>query len=426
MEMRTDMRNHSFRVHAFTLAFLAIPLVSPAVWAATYYVDRNHSGASDSNPGTENQPWRTIQRAANVAAAGDTVLVKGGIYNEAVFITRSGTAGARITFKAYPGSRPIVDGTGKVPDWKALFYSGTYSGGTRYVTVDGFELRNSTYYGIRVILSDYWEIKNCRIHDTGKGGIATHQSSHLLIRNNDVSNTGWNGINLQGGNNNIVEYNRSFNNYYHAGVNIMPDHPAGDYNFMNYNIIRYNYIYNNKTGIYIRNQRYMQIYENVIYDNDRNSGWAGIFLHEGDGSSASFVSNSSIYNNTIVGHPVGIENTSHRYLTIKNNIFYYQSRAPLRLHETNQIVDYNLCYGLDDSQKGPNGIYADPQFVDPAAKDFRVRSTSPVLGAGEGGKNIGAVPPPGTDPVDPVVPQPDPPPATTVPAPPGNFRMKKL
>ncbi|MGH8652475.1 MAG: cellulase family glycosylhydrolase, partial [Gammaproteobacteria bacterium] len=42
---------------------------------ATYYVDTNHPSASDSNPGTEVLPWKTIQKPANMLVAGDTVYI---------------------------------------------------------------------------------------------------------------------------------------------------------------------------------------------------------------------------------------------------------------------------------------------------------------------------------------------------------------
>src|SRR5687767_3809373 len=35
---------------------------------------------NDSGPGTEEDPWRTLQRAANVVQAGDDVLVRPGNY----------------------------------------------------------------------------------------------------------------------------------------------------------------------------------------------------------------------------------------------------------------------------------------------------------------------------------------------------------
>ena len=49
-----------------------------------YYVDQNNPQTSDSNPGTEDLPWKTIQKAAETIMAGDTVYVKEGTYNEQI------------------------------------------------------------------------------------------------------------------------------------------------------------------------------------------------------------------------------------------------------------------------------------------------------------------------------------------------------
>lgn len=62
-----------------------------------FYVATN---GSDSNPGTLDRPWRTIQKAANTVGAGSTVYVRGGVYNETVTINVSGTPGNVITFQS--------------------------------------------------------------------------------------------------------------------------------------------------------------------------------------------------------------------------------------------------------------------------------------------------------------------------------------
>ena len=99
-----------------TIAFLLI-FQGPGskVYAATYYVDQNAAGASDSNPGTEALPWLTISKAASTLTAGDTVYVKEGVYREFVRPANSGTAGKPITYEAYPGDPVVITGNQPQP-----------------------------------------------------------------------------------------------------------------------------------------------------------------------------------------------------------------------------------------------------------------------------------------------------------------------
>jgi hypothetical protein len=111
------------------------------VSANTYFVATN---GVDTNVGTStNTPWRTIQKAANTLAPGDTVFVRGGIYNEAVTFNVSGSVtGGRITFQSYPGETANVDGAGlTVPS--AAYAAGLFEFTTAsYLVIQGFEIRN--------------------------------------------------------------------------------------------------------------------------------------------------------------------------------------------------------------------------------------------------------------------------------------------
>lgn len=81
-----------------------------------YHVAKN---GADTNPGTENAPFATIQKAANLAAPGDTVLVHEGIYREWVRPRAGGTSEeCRITYEAAPGERVTIRGSEPVDWWK--------------------------------------------------------------------------------------------------------------------------------------------------------------------------------------------------------------------------------------------------------------------------------------------------------------------
>jgi hypothetical protein len=85
-----------------TAGFVLAPAAAQAATGTVYYVDDSTgAGCTDSGPGTEAEPFCTIQPAANAATAGDTVLIEDGYmnqYSQNVTISNSGTATAPITF----------------------------------------------------------------------------------------------------------------------------------------------------------------------------------------------------------------------------------------------------------------------------------------------------------------------------------------
>lgn len=79
------------------------------------------SKGDDNNPGTEIQPLRTIDRAAQIAQPGDTIIVHEGEYREWVKPRRGGLSDQRrITYAAAPGERVIIKGSEVVKDWTEL------------------------------------------------------------------------------------------------------------------------------------------------------------------------------------------------------------------------------------------------------------------------------------------------------------------
>ncbi len=81
--------------------------------AADYYVSSSLPEASDTNPGTGSQPWKTIARVnAAALAAGDTVHFRcGDLWREKLVPPKSGTATRPITFTSYgTGAKPVISG----------------------------------------------------------------------------------------------------------------------------------------------------------------------------------------------------------------------------------------------------------------------------------------------------------------------------
>ncbi len=78
------------------------------VYERTLYVDGANPAASDGNDGSEAKPFKTIQRAADLAGPGTRVLIHAGLYRECVRPRRSGTDAAHmICYEAY-GDGPVI------------------------------------------------------------------------------------------------------------------------------------------------------------------------------------------------------------------------------------------------------------------------------------------------------------------------------
>ena len=86
----------------------------------TFVVNNQAANASDKNPGTQRLPLKTIQAGANRARAGDTVLVKAGIYREEVIPPRGGTSPDRpVVYRAAAGQEVSIRGSERITTWVA-------------------------------------------------------------------------------------------------------------------------------------------------------------------------------------------------------------------------------------------------------------------------------------------------------------------
>jgi hypothetical protein len=107
-----------------TITTMAWPPVAAVVYATLYV---SPSG-SDSDPGTERAPFRTLERARQAvrsiipAMSGDIVVyLQDGLYTLADTVTfdagDSGLNGFHVMYGAYPGARPVLSGGQKITGW---------------------------------------------------------------------------------------------------------------------------------------------------------------------------------------------------------------------------------------------------------------------------------------------------------------------
>jgi hypothetical protein len=388
-----------------------------SLFATNYYVSNLHPLAADSNPGTENLPFKTIQKGINVALAGDTVFVKPGIYPERLTMQRSGTASNPIVISAFDFSaKPIIEAAGivtsKIINWGSVQ--------KHFIHFTGFEVRNAQEWAIWVEGNDN-QIMHCKVYNVLRSGISIITGDRNVISYNEVFNIGNVALNKIGNsihiearpdrgltaNDNIVEYNVLYDNASHFGVNIFPEAAGVLQTQMRGNIIRNNYINACLGGIYTRYQTNFKIYNNVILNSLDNGIWFHINANAPT-SANTFNAYGEIYNNTVYGSENrGINNTTSNYLKIKNNLFIDNGRTSTGGQEHIRIdkligheIDCNLYYGLGKWRWGTTiysslsawrtasgqdslSLTTNPLVKSISALDFSLTSGSPAINKGE-------------------------------------------
>jgi len=158
------MKTNKIISAASVAACVLAPLLATA---REYFVATNGCDGAD---GSAEKPWRTIGRAALVAAAGDVVTIRGGTYREWVKPANAGREGAPIVYRAAKGEKVVVTGADPVgngerglgngwekrPDglWETLVAYDTFGGlnpFTDFITGRWFERKGRDHFRTRLI-----------------------------------------------------------------------------------------------------------------------------------------------------------------------------------------------------------------------------------------------------------------------------------
>jgi hypothetical protein len=392
-----------------THAFLNTQEEKGSLASSIYYVD---SDGSDSDPGTESQPWKTIQKACDTLTPGSTVYVKAGEYNEKITVNVSGTeTGGYITISNYENEEVIIDGTGVSGD------NMVYIEDKSYLKLTGFTIRNNTGVndgsGIRIEGSgEHIELKNNKIYEirgsdamgiTVYGTDASMSISHLVIDGNEIYNCDpaqSEALTLNGN----VEQFEVTNNVVHDVNNIGIDFIGGEgtcpdssKDAARNGVCRGNLVYKANSnygggyaaGIYIDGGNTIVVERNVVYDCDIgieigceikgmvaydivvrsnfvfNNDKRGIVFGGYDYPATGKVKDSTFYNNTCFNNDTlatGDGELRIEYAEnceIGNNIIYASSQEVLmtaaEVNSSGIVLDYNLWF----TETGPNSIVID-------------------------------------------------------------------
>ena len=88
-----------------------VVLAKPSIQQRVYVVSQNNPYATDTGPGSEKIPFKTISAAAAKAGPGDTVLVHTGTYRERIVPAKGGTSKYPIVYMAAKNEKVIVKGS---------------------------------------------------------------------------------------------------------------------------------------------------------------------------------------------------------------------------------------------------------------------------------------------------------------------------
>ena len=149
----------------FRLFRLCVLLCASTAAATTYYVS---PGGNNSNSGSIDNPWRSLQRASSGLSAGDTVYVRAGTYHERFQPDNAGSPNNPIVYKAYPGEYVEIDGTSADGNLTVMVIYPSN------IVIEGFTVTNQNYFRT---LNDntYWvqlegnglTFRNNRVYETG-------------------------------------------------------------------------------------------------------------------------------------------------------------------------------------------------------------------------------------------------------------------
>jgi parallel beta-helix repeat protein len=209
------------------LGFSAVGTATPAA-AQTATQGRTFFVAptgANTNPGTIDRPFATVDHAHGLASPGDTIYLRGGVYKsrDKVVLRRSGAPGNPIRVFAYGNEKPVLDAADRqrVTDYEFVLVLMRSS----HNHIRGIELRNGPKNipggtgGLALNESHHNVIEQVHSTRNGQAGFVLLQSSNNRLINNDASHNQDQTMGDADGfvfsansNNNVLTGNRSWHN----------------------------------------------------------------------------------------------------------------------------------------------------------------------------------------------------------------------
>ena len=341
--------------------------------AQTFYVDGANPASSDSNPGSEAEPYRTIAGAmAAHYGSGVTILVKPAMYDEWINVVRSGGPD-QFVIRAL-GSGAEVRGAGVSGRFMITIDGFTIRGGVALGGARNVHLTNnhiiasSTNKAIYATGCDGLQIIGNTISDSGYDGIVFRDVHTSLIEDNDICRSVNKGLVLNALNDGTIGIIIRRNRFYENGASaICFDIRAHD------SVTIQNLMWDNQHGLEHRASFSNRHLGDVIWGN-RNDG---VWIKDG-------VTDLTIANCIIAENGTGNSSSYHVYIDslsvvpeMNDNVYSFSSGQPLFKHGSQAYA--TLAAWTSATGQDTRSFNEPPRFRDPENQDFHLTQRSPAV-----------------------------------------------
>jgi len=399
--------------------------------ARVYYVSAD---AREGNPGTLARPFRSIQAAIDVASPGDQILVRGGFYTENLRIAGLKASSDRPTVLRAQGhvvvttdapielaDKSVSDKHSDLPlsDPQHPYHIYSLGGLIRienctHLVLDGFEVRNSAWFGVVARDCTSLTITNCKTNRSMASGIYVLDSTQVTVSHNEVTKACAYPVRLPGCEHgsqecislvNTSHFEIAYNVVHESGI--WTHHEGGGSGVGGEGIdvkeashsgtMHHNYTYNlSRLGLYVdawaSDLRDVEVYENVVHNCMHGTG---LGCEDGGALTNIVIRDNVFYDCLHFGVILSSwgKSGSKRQIEIARNIIYRCGTAGIdlgsELHEDITVTGNTVCLNHDPNNEdgervdlllgdaknvtlADNSIGEIPNFRDPLNGDFTI------------------------------------------------------
>jgi hypothetical protein len=399
-----------------------------------YYVSLTGKDTNDGR--TEKTAFSDVQKALDVAKAGDIILLMEGKYSNnrighgretaVASFKRAGTPAAWVTLKNYPKHHPVIlcNGRDGVRISQGSRFAKSESPLLAYIEVRGLHIRgnadevpklfpneigkdtpNTETKGVFISakmaptrMYHHIKISECLVEYCGTDGIWASEVDYLTVENNIIRNNCFTTI-----------------GFAMSGLSIMMYADFDKLDNITKIVVRNNQVYGNQRKVFAKSEPLVFNGNGMLFDASREvylkpDAYLGrtlvqnnlVYGNGGGGIQSWGAHRLDIVNNTIYHNGITPElkwgNLGFDYcqdFTVINNIVVALPDRPLDRwmvgredKDTSNIMRINNLYfgGAEPHLIGSGDIVADPLFVnpnlDPSVADFRLKKGSPAINSG--------------------------------------------